>query len=105
MQKHARLKASSAPKGVATCGDGGMSFMVRGGAVRFGIDPRRAQYQAPELALRFTDTDKSLSGDSIVVCAVAETQSHILGCSVDSHSVRQRTDAGDALRAIYQDGY
>lgn len=69
--------------------------------MRFGIDPRRARYQAPELALRFTDTDYSLSGDSIVVCAVADTQSHIPGCCVDSHSVRQRTDAGAALRATF----
>lgn len=56
------------------CGDGGMSFMVRCGAVPFGIDPRTERCQTPEIALRFTtNTSSRLSGYSIVVCAVGDT--------------------------------
>ena len=79
--------------------------MVRGGAVRFGIDTRKARYQTPELALSFTGTDNSLSGASIVVRAVADIARSNTGWSVDSHSVRQRTDPGAALRATCDYGY
>ena len=85
------------------CGDGGMSFMVRCGAVPFGIDPRTERCQTPEIALRFIGTHSSLSGYSIVVCAVTDTAKSYPGWSVNFHSVRQRTDAGAALRSTSDD--